>query len=65
MLEHNNGLLFWGNVGTGKTFAAACIANALIDNGVPALVPDLSFLYQASKNGIGPAHKLPSISPGS
>lgn len=38
MLEHNNGLLFWGNVGTGKTFAAACIANALIDNGVPALV---------------------------
>ena len=38
MLEHNNGLLFWGCVGTGKTFAAACIANAIIDTGTPALV---------------------------
>lgn len=38
MLEHGQGLLFWGDVGTGKTFAAACIANALIDRGVPCLV---------------------------
>ena len=28
------GLLFWGGVGTGKTFLAACIANALFDKGV-------------------------------
>ena len=27
------GLLFFGDVGTGKTFMAACIANALIDQG--------------------------------
>lgn len=38
MRNKNAGLLFWGNVGTGKTFAAACIANALIEKGYPALV---------------------------
>ena len=27
----NLGLLLWGNVGTGKSFVAACIANALLD----------------------------------
>ena len=31
MIENNQGLLFWGDVGTGKSFAAACIANALLD----------------------------------
>lgn len=30
MLEKNQGLLFWGDVGTGKSFTAACIANELI-----------------------------------
>lgn len=38
MLESNAGLLFWGGAGTGKTYAAACIANALIDRGIPALM---------------------------
>ena len=28
------GLLIWGNVGTGKSFAAGCIANALIDKNI-------------------------------
>ena len=32
------GLLFWGNTGVGKTFTAACIANALIDEGVPVMM---------------------------
>ncbi|MGO5052400.1 excisionase [Lachnospiraceae bacterium LCP25S3_G4] len=31
MKEKNIGYLFWGGVGTGKTFMAACIANALLD----------------------------------
>lgn len=31
MLEENIGYLFWGGVGTGKTYIAACIANALLD----------------------------------
>lgn len=32
------GLLMYGDTGRGKTFAACCIANALIDKGVPVLV---------------------------
>ena len=31
MRRQNLGLLFWGKPGNGKTFAAACIANALLD----------------------------------
>ena len=33
-----SGLLFFGGVGTGKTYISACIANALIDNGYKCLV---------------------------
>ena len=40
--EQNTGLLMSGPVGTGKTYAAACIANALIDRGVPVLRKHLS-----------------------
>lgn len=38
MLANNAGLLFWGGVGVGKTYAAACIANAVIDRGAPVLM---------------------------
>lgn len=31
MLKGNCGVIIYGNVGTGKSFAAACVANALID----------------------------------
>lgn len=31
MLEKNQGLLFYGGVGTGKTYSAACIANYLLN----------------------------------
>lgn len=31
MLQQNLGLLFWGRPGNGKTFAAGCIANALLE----------------------------------
>lgn len=34
----NMGLLLYGPVGTGKTFYAACIANALLDRGVPVMM---------------------------
>ena len=32
------GLLLWGGTGNGKTYAAACIANHLIDRGIPAMI---------------------------
>jgi len=32
MYENNQGLLFYGNVGTGKSHTAACIANYLLEN---------------------------------
>jgi DNA replication protein DnaC len=40
--RENVGLLFYGNTGNGKTFVAACIANALIDKGVPVLMTSFS-----------------------
>ena len=44
MRADGKGLLLYGTVGTGKTFAAACIANALIDKGFPCLVTNFSRL---------------------
>lgn len=38
MLKTGKGLLFYGDVGTGKTYISACIANALIEEGHPCLV---------------------------
>lgn len=42
MKESGKGLLFFGTVGTGKTYAAACIANALIDKGIPVLMTNFA-----------------------
>ena len=42
MKEKNLGLLIWGDVGTGKTFFAGCIANALIEKGVPVVMTNFS-----------------------
>ena len=36
--KRNIGLLLFGDVGTGKSFAAGCIANALLDQDVPVLM---------------------------
>lgn len=40
--EQGKGLLLHGGVGTGKTFAAACIANALIDTGRTCLMTNFA-----------------------
>lgn len=36
--KSNRGLLFWGTVGTGKSYAAACIANELLNRKTPVVV---------------------------
>ena len=36
--KNNTGLLLFGDVGTGKSFFAGCIANALLDRDVPVLM---------------------------
>ena len=47
MRTDNIGLLFHGHVGTGKTFYACCIANALLDKCIPVLVTNFPRLIRA------------------
>lgn len=60
MLANNAGLLFFGSPGTGKTFAASCIANALMERRVPVLVTSIvrltanMFGKAASRGEAGP-----------
>ena len=42
--NNSTGLLLWGDVGTGKSFIAGCIANALLDKGVPVLMTNFARL---------------------
>lgn len=42
MRENGSGLLIYGDVGCGKSFLAACIANALVDMGVPCMMTNFS-----------------------
>lgn len=51
MVEKNQGLILWGNVGTGKSFAAACIANFLLDRGVPVVMTSLVKLLELIQGG--------------
>lgn len=58
MQKRGAGLLLWGGIGTGKTFLAGCIANALIDRQVPVLMTTsgrilntLTGMFQEDRNG--------------
>ena len=42
MEREASGLLLWGGVGTGKTYMAGCIANALLDQGVTVMMTNFS-----------------------
>lgn len=51
------GLLLWGYVGTGKSYIAGCIANALLDKGVPVMMTNftrmlnkLTDMYSGDRN---------------
>lgn len=48
MLEDNRGLLLFGCVGTGKTFAAACIANALLERNYSVVMASLVTLIDGA-----------------
>lgn len=51
MMEKNMGLLMYGGVGTGKTFAAACIANYLLDQKIPVvMISFIKLLEMLEKN---------------
>ena len=43
----NIGMVFCGSVGNGKSFAAACIANELIDRGIPVLMTSFPRILNA------------------
>ncbi|WKY48652.1 ATP-binding protein [Eubacteriaceae bacterium ES3] len=44
--QKGSGMIFWGNFGRGKSYTAACIANALIDKGIPVLITSFTRLSQ-------------------
>ena len=46
MKENNQGLLFYGSVGTGKSYTSACIANALLDKGTTVVMTSFVKLLQ-------------------
>lgn len=51
MVEKDQGLIFWGSVGTGKSFAAACIANYLLDRKVPVVMTSFVKLLEVFLSG--------------
>lgn len=50
MLKKNQGLLFTGDVGTGKTYAAACIANYLLDRCIPVVMTSFVKILGLAQN---------------
>lgn len=50
MKAKRKGLLFFGGVGVGKTYASACIANALIEKGYPCLVTNFPRLIRTMED---------------
>lgn len=51
MMEKNQGLVLWGDVGTGKSFAAACIANYLLNRRVPVIMTSFVELLKVIQSG--------------
>ena len=48
--KDGKGLLLYGNVGRGKTYAACEVANALVDKGIPVLVTNFARIVNALQN---------------
>lgn len=47
MKREGKGLVLYGDCGVGKTYAAACIVNELIDRGIPCLMTSFSRILNA------------------
>lgn len=58
MLSNNQGLLMWGGVGTGKTFAASCIANYLLEQKVPVVMTSFIKLIEIIQKGDEEADRI-------
>ena len=50
MLSDNQGIIFWGTVGTGKSFTAACIANELMSRNIPVVMTSFVKILQNLPN---------------
>jgi len=46
MCQKRQGLLFWGTVGTGKSYTAACIANELMERNIPVIMTSFVKILQ-------------------
>lgn len=51
MFEKNQGILFWGVVGTGKSYTAACIANELLNKRVAVVMTSFVKILQDIQGG--------------
>ena len=68
MLLDNIGYLLWGSAGTGKSFFAACIANALMEKEIPvrmtnfaAVLNDLSGSFEGRNQYIARLCRYPLL----
>lgn len=50
MKQGNVGIIFYGTVGTGKSFTAACIANSLLEKRVPVIMTSFVKILQDIRN---------------
>lgn len=53
MVEKNQGLLFYGDVGTGKSYMAACIANELLNLKIPVVMTSFVKILELIQNSKG------------
>lgn len=53
MFRDNQGLIFYGPVGTGKSFTAACIANELLENNISVIMTSFVKILQNIQGDAG------------
>ncbi len=60
MRSKNQGLLMWGNVGTGKSYAAACIVNYLLSAKTPCIMTSIVKILQLIQNNVAEENNIVS-----